>query len=175
MAADLTNQPMSSTAHGVSPLNTVSDQARRVSVAGRFDAEATRLLAGGSTRSALGSPRRGAGVADPGRTRTRDELPCQVHDPDLWFADAPGELEYAKALCQECPVRLACLTEALERREPTGVWGGQILDKGQIVTHKRARGRPRKGSTAPQRHPHQAPAAWCAPGEGDPLDVEGAA
>jgi hypothetical protein len=73
-------------------------------------------------------------------------------------------------------VRLACLTEALERREPTGVWGGQIIDKGQIVTHKRPRGRPRKGSTAPQRHPLQAPAAWCAPGgEGDPLDVEGAA
>ncbi|HEV7710639.1 MAG TPA: WhiB family transcriptional regulator, partial [Asanoa sp.] len=27
------------------------------------------------------------------------ELPCRKFDPDLWFADAPTELELAKSLC----------------------------------------------------------------------------
>ena len=71
-------------------------------------------------------------------------LPCQKHGPDLWFAEAPADLELAKALCTDCPARLECLAGALDRQEPFGVWGGQILHDGRIVTHKRARGRPRK-------------------------------
>jgi WhiB family redox-sensing transcriptional regulator len=30
----------------------------------------------------------------------------------------------AKAICETCPVRLACLAFALERNEKFGVWGG---------------------------------------------------
>jgi WhiB family transcriptional regulator, redox-sensing transcriptional regulator len=30
----------------------------------------------------------------------------------------------AKALCQTCPVRRACLEHALCTREPFGIWGG---------------------------------------------------
>jgi WhiB family redox-sensing transcriptional regulator len=143
-------------------------------LAGRFDAAASILSAGGVDRSALGGTRRrGAGSPIPNRTRLRRELPCQVHDPDLWFADAPHELERAKALCRDCPAQLACLAGAIERGEPTGVWGGQILDKGEIITHKRPRGRPRKGSALPQRQPGQSPAASLAPTASD--DVEGAA
>jgi WhiB family transcriptional regulator, redox-sensing transcriptional regulator len=34
-------------------------------------------------------------------------------------------IQRAKNLCHnDCPVREACLTEALERRESHGVWGG---------------------------------------------------
>ncbi len=80
------------------------------------------------------------------------DLPCQVHDAELWFADDPADLERAKALCADCPVRAGCLAGALDRREFTGVWGGQIFDNGRIVTHKRPRGRPRKGSIAPRRY-----------------------
>ena len=32
-------------------------------------------------------------------------LPCRKFDPDLWFADAPAELELARALCGDCPLR----------------------------------------------------------------------
>ncbi len=32
------------------------------------------------------------------------------------------------------------------RPEPAGLWGGQILDRGQVVGRKRRRGRPRKSS-----------------------------
>jgi WhiB family transcriptional regulator, redox-sensing transcriptional regulator len=155
-------------------LNTAPDRPHRVPLAGRFDADALSLLAGRADRSALGGSRRhGPRSPIPNRTRTRAELPCQTHDPDMWFADAPHDLERAKALCQDCPAQLACLTDAIERREPTGVWGGQILDKGEIVTHKRSRGRPRKGSTMPQRHPYHPRVAPRA--DGKPCDVQGAA
>lgn len=72
------------------------------------------------------------------------ELPCHVGDPDLWFADSPTDLERAKALCVDCPIRHECLAAALERAEPWGVWGGEILDRGYVVNRKRPRGRPRK-------------------------------
>lgn len=71
-------------------------------------------------------------------------LPCHTGNPELWFADDPGDLERAKALCADCPVRLACLAGALARAEPCGVWGGQIFDRGVVVARKRPPGRPRK-------------------------------
>jgi WhiB family redox-sensing transcriptional regulator len=76
-----------------------------------------------------------------GREKT---LPCHVNDPDLWFAESPVELEQAKLLCGNCPIRRQCLAMALEREEPWGVWGGEIVDHGTIVARKRPRGRPRK-------------------------------
>jgi WhiB family transcriptional regulator, redox-sensing transcriptional regulator len=74
----------------------------------------------------------------------QSELPCHRGDPDLWFADSPSELERAKALCVDCPIRSQCLAAALERSEPWGVWGGEIFDRGSMVSSKRPRGRPRK-------------------------------
>ena len=72
------------------------------------------------------------------------DLPCRKFDPDLWFADSPAELELAKSMCGECPLRLECLAGAVERAEPWGVWGGEIFERGAIVARKRPRGRPRK-------------------------------
>ncbi len=72
------------------------------------------------------------------------EVPCRAADPDMWFADSPGELERAKELCAECPIRRTCLSAALDRAEPWGVWGGEILDQGVVIARKRPRGRPRK-------------------------------
>ncbi len=76
------------------------------------------------------------------------ELPCRRFDPDLWFSEAPAELELAKSLCGECPVRVECLTGAIERAEPWGVWGGEIFEHGAVVPRKRPRGRPRKEDIA---------------------------
>jgi WhiB family redox-sensing transcriptional regulator len=75
-------------------------------------------------------------------------VPCTRTDPELWFAEAPCDVETAKALCAPCPVRSACLSGALARREPYGVWGGQLLIAGQVVARKRPRGRPRKSDVA---------------------------
>jgi WhiB family transcriptional regulator, redox-sensing transcriptional regulator len=70
-------------------------------------------------------------------------LPC-TEDPELFFAESPHDLEQAKAMCRGCRARLACLGGALERKEPWGVWGGELLMSGVIVPGKRPRGRPRK-------------------------------
>lgn len=71
-------------------------------------------------------------------------LPCRAGDPDLWFAESPAQLEQAKALCASCPIRKGCLSAAIDRREPWGVWGGEIFDQGVVIARKRPRGRPRK-------------------------------
>ena len=76
------------------------------------------------------------------------ELPCRQYDPDLWFADAPADLEVAKALCEGCPLKAECLAGAVERAEPWGVWGGEIFERGAVVPRKRPRGRPRKEDIA---------------------------
>lgn len=81
---------------------------------------------------------------DPLSKQCPDDVPCRVQNADLWFADTPSELDQAKTMCQDCPARVACLAGALERREPWGVWGGEIFERGAIVARKRPRGRPRK-------------------------------
>lgn len=75
------------------------------------------------------------------------DLPC-AEDPELYFAESPEDVETAKAMCRGCKARSACLTGALERREPWGVWGGELLMRGAIVPRKRPRGRPRKTEVA---------------------------
>ena len=126
-------------------------------------ADLNPLGAAYSSASARARPRRGSWRA-AGTRQCRAEsanrtgwglavdLPCQVHDHDLWFAEAPADLELAKALCAGCPARLVCLSGAIDRREAAGVWGGEIFDHGQLVTYKRPRGRPRKNSTPPRRY-----------------------
>ena len=71
-----------------------------------------------------------------------DPLPCHRENPQLWFSDLPADLQLAKAYCQPCPVRRACLSGAVEGGEPHGVWGGEILARGAIIPEKRTRGRP---------------------------------
>ena len=85
----------------------------------------------------------GAAPAQP-QGAARRTLPCRVQDPDLWFAESPTQLEHAKTLCAQCPIRSACLAGALDRGEPWGVWGGEIFDHGVVIARKRPRGRPRK-------------------------------
>jgi WhiB family redox-sensing transcriptional regulator len=77
-----------------------------------------------------------------------DVLPCRAYDPELFFAERPEDVEYAKSLCSDCPVRAACLAGAVERQEPWGVWGGEVFVRGVVVPRKRPRGRPRKTEVA---------------------------
>jgi WhiB family transcriptional regulator, redox-sensing transcriptional regulator len=85
-------------------------------------------------------------------TALDDPLPCRRENPQLWFSDLPADLELAKAYCEPCPMRHVCLTGAVERREPHGVWGGEILARGAIIPEKRPRGRPpRRVGRSPSR------------------------
>ena len=86
-------------------------------------------------------------VLDP-TDETTEVLPCRAGEAELWFAESPTDVESAKAMCQACPVRTECLAGALERREPWGVWGGEMFQSGVVIPRKRPRGRPRKNEVA---------------------------
>lgn len=63
---------------------------------------------------------------------------------ELFFSEQLDDLAQAKTICTECPVREPCLAGALARREPWGVWGGELVVKGKLLANKRRRGRPSK-------------------------------
>jgi WhiB family transcriptional regulator, redox-sensing transcriptional regulator len=87
-----------------------------------------------------GGPAQWAGIAG-------QRLPCAVA-PELFFADDPGSIARARTICASCQVRAACLDGALQRGEPWGVWGGELLLDGVVVGAKRRPGRPRKSVIA---------------------------
>ncbi len=61
----------------------------------------------------------------PSDRRWRDEATCLEVDPELFFPEAGGGGRAAKRVCAVCPVRTACLTDALDRRDTAyGVLGG---------------------------------------------------
>ena len=63
---------------------------------------------------------------------------------ELFFSEQLDDILRAKAFCVECPVKDECLAAAIERREPWGVWGGQLFANGKVLANKRRRGRPPK-------------------------------
>ncbi|HET6625088.1 MAG TPA: WhiB family transcriptional regulator [Nocardioidaceae bacterium] len=87
------------------------------------------------------------GLTRPGGNRLPG-LPCRGADPELFFAEASAPVEQAKRLCADCPARAECLIGAQRRREPWGVWGGELFANGTVVAGKRGRGRPRKEDAA---------------------------
>ena len=70
-------------------------------------------------------------------------LPCHNTNPEIFFADDDATINAAKSICGGCPVRQKCLTAALSRQEPCGVWGGELFEDGAIIERKRRAGRPR--------------------------------
>ncbi len=62
----------------------------------------------------------------------------------LFFSDIPLDTARAKAICSKCALADDCLAGAIDRAEPWGVWGGELIENGRIVLNKRPRGRPPK-------------------------------
>jgi|GEM_PF-2549686 len=67
---------------------------------------------------------------------------------EVFFSDEAGDIELAKSICASCTLVQPCLEGALARREPAGVWGGQLFVDGAVVALKRKRGRPPKSVLA---------------------------
>jgi Transcription factor WhiB len=103
-----------------------------------------------------------AQLDDPTVDRVFDELvadagtPVSVRAPQARCADGHGTLTHlffsddamhiarAKAICAKCKLTESCLDGAIERSEPWGVWGGELIENGRVVANKRPRGRPPK-------------------------------
>ena len=60
----------------------------------------------------------------------------------LFFSEEFVDIQRAKAICSTCTSKVDCLSGALERSEPWGVWGGELLEEGRVCSTKRPRGRP---------------------------------
>lgn len=88
-----------------------------------------------------------SGIGEPAVAAWQDLARCRDGAGslvDLFFSEQLDDIAAAKAFCRECPVREPCLAGALERREPWGVWGGELFVHGKVVAQKRKRGRPPK-------------------------------
>lgn len=68
-----------------------------------------------------------------------EDSACQRHDPELFFSDSDRlTIREAKAVCKtECPVREKCLSDALDRGEQWGIWGGVNFAAGEQRRLKR--------------------------------------
>ena len=82
-----------------------------------------------------------APTIDSDVARCRDESGAMTA---LFFSDQIPDIRRAKTICLDCELIEPCLAGALERREPWGVWGGELFAGGKILTQKRKRGRPPK-------------------------------
>ncbi len=81
------------------------------------------------------------GAVDWGQARCRDGASSMVV---LFFSEQLDDIARAKAICATCPLQEPCLALATARREPWGVWGGQLFANGKVLATKRKRGRPPK-------------------------------
>jgi len=49
---------------------------------------------------------------------------CVEVDPEIFFPERGGSSRAARAVCNGCPVKMDCLSYALNNREQFGIWGG---------------------------------------------------
>src|SRR4028118_796544 len=61
---------------------------------------------------------------------------CRTTDPDSLFVQGAAQ-NRAKAVCQGCPVRAACRSDALDNRGEFGVWGGMTERERRALLRRR--------------------------------------
>lgn len=68
---------------------------------------------------------------------------CRDTDPDVFFpigttGYALMQIDKAKGICDECPVRVPCLDYALETNQDAGIWGGTSEDERRTIRRQQA-------------------------------------
>jgi WhiB family transcriptional regulator, redox-sensing transcriptional regulator len=71
---------------------------------------------------------------------------CKDEDPELFFpigttGPAAEQIERARAVCMQCPVREPCLEWALATGQDAGVWGGTSEDERRAMRRSGRRDR----------------------------------
>ncbi len=76
-------------------------------------------------------------LATPDDPDWRKQAACASGDPEDWYAKV-GERHLASAVrtCQECPVRVACLRDAIQRNDVHGLWGGQTSRQRRAIRNR---------------------------------------
>lgn len=85
-------------------------------------------------------------LANADYTWRRDAI-CRDTDPDLFFpvgttGYALVQIDCAKEVCGECPVKVDCLDYALETNQDSGIWGGTSEEERRTL-RRRIAGRER--------------------------------
>jgi len=83
---------------------------------------------------------------------------CRREDPELFFPIAVSgtgthQVNAAKAVCQRCPVRAACLSFGLQTRQD-GIWGGTTYEERSAIRGAWRRDAARQPSHAPGHQIH---------------------
>jgi WhiB family redox-sensing transcriptional regulator len=69
----------------------------------------------------------------------RQHAACRGLDPLIFYPATEEEAADAKAVCDACSVREACLEHALAVREKEGVWGGATERERRRIIRQRRR------------------------------------
>ncbi|MFC4054962.1 WhiB family transcriptional regulator [Actinomadura syzygii] len=94
-------------------------------------------------------------------TEWRRSAACRDVDPEVFFpaaasdsapdaaSDGKRRIAQAKAVCAGCPVQQECRREAIERREPVGIWGGTTPQQRAALRRKQRRSKAGQAARQP--------------------------
>ena len=68
----------------------------------------------------------------------RQHAICRDTDPDLFFpigttGQALVQIDRAREVCNQCPVKVDCLEFALETNQDSGIWGGASEEERRMI------------------------------------------
>lgn len=71
----------------------------------------------------------------------RQHAICRDTDPDLFFpigttGQALVQIDRAREVCNQCPVKVDCLEFALETNQDSGIWGGASEEERRMIRRK---------------------------------------
>lgn len=72
------------------------------------------------------------------RVEWMDDASCAEVGTELFFPEVGEPADDAKRICKGCPVRLDCLTYAMDNNEQHGLWGGLTTNQRRRLAKRNA-------------------------------------